>query len=100
MYNSVDIVRVLINHGVNVDAQDANQRTALHIAVDMQVPALASPAVAFSRRFLMRSPPAACCDTLQHIHCAAMLLGAGASLSIQDAKARPFAQLPVSTAFQ
>ena len=99
MYNSVDIVRVLINHGVNVDAQDANQRTALHIAVDLQVTALASRAVALSRPFFMINLPAACCDTQQHIHCAAMLLGAGASLSIQDAKARPFPQLPASTAF-
>jgi ankyrin repeat protein len=74
-YNSVDIVRVLIEYGVNINAQDANNRTALHIAVDMQVE---SPVLLPHLDFF---------HSLQHIHCAALLLRAGADLTIQDAKA-------------
>jgi len=83
-YNSVDIVRVLIEHGVNINAQDAGGRTALHIAVDSQVsqeqPVTCAIQHAPAHFFLTHT---------QHVHCAAMLLRAGADLSIQDSKAHP-----------
>ena len=83
-YNSVDIVRVLIDHGVNINAQDSSGRTALHLAVESQVSSSDACAHHPARTLLARS---ALSHAPQHVHCAAMLLRAGADLSIPDSKA-------------